>query len=224
MNKTRVLIADDHGLVRMALRTLLEAEPDIQVVGEAATTDAAIEGALRLLPDVLVLDMRMPGAGGVEVCHRVKAQAPNTAVLIVTSFDDDEELFGALEAGANGYLMKDSRPDRIVTAVRALHDGQSVFDAGIASRMVAGRVEQSGTASPFDPLSDRELEVLTLMARGHTNKDIARELWLGESTVKTHVSHVLRKLGASDRTSAVLTALRARLVRLDEGDGLPAEA
>lgn len=217
--KISVFIADDHALVRMALRTLLEGEPDIEVVGEAATTDAAIDGALRLLPNVLVLDMRMPGEGGVAVCRSVKSVAPEVAVLVVTSFDDDEELFGALEAGASGYLMKDTRPDRVVTAVRALHDGQCVFDAGIASRMVAGR---AATEGPVDQLSERELDVLSLMARGHSNKDIARELWLGESTVKTHVSHVLRKLGASDRTSAVLAALRAGLVRLD-GDAFPAE-
>lgn len=212
--KITVFIADDHELVRMALRTLLEGEPDIEVVGEAATTDAAIDGALRLRPNVLVLDIRMPGAGGVAACRSVKSVAPEIAVLVVTSFDDDEELFGALEAGAGGYLMKDTRPDRVVTAVRALHDGQCVFDAGIASRMVAGRAAAEG---PVDQLSERELDVLSLMARGHSNKDIARELWLGESTVKTHVSHVLRKLGATDRTSAVLAALRAGLVRLDEG-------
>lgn len=216
MEKTRVMIADDHGLVRMALRTLLEGEPDIEVIGEAENTDEAVTTALRLRPDVLVLDMRMPGAGGVEVCRRVKSQLPEVAVLIVTSFDDDEGLFGVLEAGASGYLMKDTRPDRIVTAVRALHDGQCVFDAAIASRMVAGRTGGStGTPESTDPLTERELEVLTLVARGHSNKDIARELWLGESTVKTHVSHVLRKLGAPDRTSAVLTALAAGLVRLD---------
>lgn len=224
METIRVLIADDHELVRMALRTLLEGEPDIEVVGEAASTEQAIALTCDLAPDVLVLDMRMPGGGGVEVCRSVKAELPGLAVLVVTSYDDDDELFGVLEAGASGYLMKDTRPDRVVTAVRALHDGQSVFDAGVASKMVAGRVRfQDDEQRSTEPLSERELEVLSLMARGHSNKDIARELWLGESTVKTHVSHVLRKLGASDRTSAVLTALRARLVRLEDGEDFPAE-
>lgn len=223
MEKIRVLIADDHELVRMALKTLVDAEPDLEVVGEAGTTDEAVSSAVELRPHVLVLDMRMPGGGGVEVCQRVKSELPDTAVLVVTSFDDDEELFGALEAGANGYLMKDTRPDRIVTAVRALHDGQCVFDAGIASRMVAGRVREAEATAASEPLTDRELEVIALMAQGHSNKDIARELWLGESTVKTHVSHVLRKLGAADRTSAVLMALRAGLVRLEDGMPLPAE-
>lgn len=218
MERIRVFIADDHELVRMALRTLLEAEPDLEVVGEAASTDEAIDGTFRTAPDVLLLDMRMPGRGGLDVCRRVKAVTPSVAVLVVTSFDDDDELFGALESGANGYLMKDTRPDRIVTAIRALRDGQYVFDAGIASRIVAGRVSDVNDARRLlaEPLSERELEVLSLMARGYSNKDIARELWIGESTVKTHVSHVLRKVGAGDRTSAVLSALRSGLVRLED--------
>lgn len=217
MEQIRVLIADDHALVRMALRTLLEAEPDLEVVGEAADTDSAIEAVLRLVPDVLLLDIRMPGRGGIEVCRSVKSVAPRICVLVLTSFDDDDELFGALEAGANGYLMKDTRPERIVTAVRALYDGQSVFDPAIASRLVSGRPAGDRHGLELaDPLSERELEVLELMARGHSNKDIARELWIGESTVKTHVSHVLRKLGESDRTNAVLRALRAGLVHLGD--------
>lgn len=218
MEKIRVLIADDHALVRMALRTLLEAEPDLEIVGEAGDTDSAIDATLRLVPDVLLLDLRMPGRGGIAVCQAVKSVIPRVAVLVLTSFDDDDELFGALEAGANGYLMKDSRPERVVTAVRALYDGQSVFDAGIASRMVTGRVDDGRQGDLIEPLSERELEVLGLMARGYANKDIARELWIGESTVKTHVSHVLRKLGESDRTSAVLRALRARIVPLEDGE------
>lgn len=219
MERIKIVIADDHALVRMALRTLLEGEPDLEVLGEAADTDSAIEATLRLMPDVLLLDLRMPGRGGIEVCRSVKSVAPRIAVLVLTSFDDDEELFGALEAGANGYLMKDTRPERVVTAVRSLYDGQSVFDPGIASRMVTGRAADDDRQSELvEPLSERELEVLGLMAHGFSNKDIARELWIGESTVKTHVSHVLRKLGESDRTSAVLRALRARLVRLEDAD------
>ncbi len=223
MEMIRVLIADDHELVRMALRTLLEAETDLEVVGEAHDTESAISQALSLQPDVLLLDLRMPGLGGIEVCRRVKSAIPDTAVLVITSFDDDEELFGALEAGANGYLMKDTRPDRVVHAVRSVYDGQTVFDAGIASRILNGRDESAGTSANnvlAEPLSDRELEVLTLMARGHGNRDIARELWIGESTVKTHVSHILRKLGQSDRTRAVVTALRSGLVALED-EGTP---
>jgi DNA-binding NarL/FixJ family response regulator len=211
----RVLIADDHALVRMALRTLLEGETDFEVVGEAANTDDAIEIALRLRPDVLVLDMRMPGRGGIEVCRAVKDANPDTAVLVLTSFDDDEELYGALDAGADGYLMKDIRPGRVPTAIRAVYEGQSVFDSAIASRIVAGKSTAVGSGDLVEPLSDRELEVLALMARGLSNRDIAQSLWLGESTVKTHVSHVMRKLAVNDRTSAVLKALRGGLVQLD---------
>lgn len=224
MAKTRVLIADDHALVRMALRTLMQDEPDIEVVGEAATSEEAIDAAISLEPDVLLLDMRMPGGGGVEVCRRVRRERPNVAVLVITSFDDDEELFGVLEEGARGYLMKDTRPDRIVSAVRALHDGQCVFDAGVASKMVAGRSRgPAASLGAADQLTERELEVLSLMARGRSNKDIARELWLGESTVKTHVSHVLRKLGVSDRTGAALMAIAAGLVSISAADPTPAE-
>ena len=216
METIRVLIADDHELVRMALRTLLEAEGDLEVVGEADDTESAIEGTLSLRPDVLLLDLRMPGGGGIEVCRRVKEAAPEIAILVITSFDDDEELFGALDAGANGYLMKDTRADRVVHAVRSLYDGQAVFDASIAQRLISGRAESvSANDLLSEPLSERELEVLTLMAHGRGNKEIARELWIGESTVKTHVSHILRKLGQSDRTRAVVAALRAGVVGLD---------
>src|SRR5574340_205830 len=222
MDAIRILIADDHELVRLALRTLLEAEGDLAVVGEACDTESAINEALALCPDVLLLDLRMPGSGGIDACRRIKAAAPEIAVLVITSFDDDEELFGALAAGANGYLMKDTRPDRIVNAVRSLHYGQAVFDAGIASRVISGR---SGATSANDllsePLSERELDVLRLIARGHGNREIARELWIGESTVKTHVSHILRKLGKSDRTQAVIAALRAGVVKIETGDSEP---
>lgn len=218
----RILIADDHELVRMALRTLLEAEGDLEVVAEASDTDGAIAQTLALLPDVLLLDLRMPGAGGIEVCRRVKQQAPDISVLVITSFDDDEELFGALDAGANGYLMKDTRPDRVVHAVRSLYCGQAVFDTSIASRVISGRGDDSTANERLaEPLSERELEVLGLMARGHGNKEIARELWIGESTVKTHVSHILRKLGQTDRTRAVITALRAGVVELEGGPHHP---
>lgn len=224
MEKIRVVIADDHGLVRLALRTLLDDEPDIEVVGEAADSEQACLVSLSSEPDVLLLDMRMPGGGGVEVCRRVRQALPEIAILVVTSFDDDDELFGVLDAGARGYLMKDTRPDRIARAIRAVHDGQSVFDAAIASKMVAGRTgAPAGASGLVEQLSERELEVLSLIARGYSNKDIARELWLGESTVKTHVSHVLHKLGASDRTSAALMALGAGLVRLEESFPTQAE-
>ena len=215
MTKIRVFIADDHELVRMGLRTLLEGEPDIEVVGEAQDSASAADGAILKRPDVLLLDLRMPGMGGVEVCRKVKEAAPEVSVLVVTSFDEDEEVFGVLDAGASGYLMKDTRPDRVAHAIRSVYEGQAVFDAAVASRIINGRSNgSSGNAVLADPLSERELEVLELMARGFSNKEIGKTLWIGETTVKTHVSHILRKLDQGDRTQAVLAALRAGIVQL----------
>jgi len=211
MDSIKVFIADDHELVRYALRTVLEDEGDIQVVGEAGDSESAVAGCQATTPDVLVLDMRMPGEGGVGVCRRVREACPGTAVLILTSFDGDEELFGALSVGANGYLLKDTRPERIVHAIRLVSDGEAVFDNAVATRIIN---RPSGGDTLPDPLSDREMEVLQLMAKGLSNKDIGQALWIGETTVKTHVSHVLRKLDSADRTQAVLAAVKAGLVRL----------
>jgi DNA-binding NarL/FixJ family response regulator len=215
VSQTRVFVADDHELVRYALRTLLEGEPDITVVGEAADTDAAVTGCVESAPDVLLLDLHMPGGGGVEVCRRVKAAAPGTLVLVLTSFDEDDEVFGALAAGANGYILKDTRPERVVDAIRSVTSGQAVFDAQVAERVIQGRVAPSPGDNMAEPLSEREMDVLQLMAKGLSNKEIGRSLWISETTVKTHVSHILHKMGQADRTQAVLAAVRDGLVRLD---------
>ena len=213
----RVFIADDHELVRFALRSLLEGEPDLDLVGEAENGDLAIERVLETKPDVLLLDMRMPGPGGPEVCRRVRQDCPDTRVLVLTSYDADEELFGILAAGASGYLLKDARPDTVAQAVRSVADGQAVFDETIAQRIIAGQtgaeIGAEGVALR-ESLSDREMEVLRLIAKGHSNKEIGRALWIGETTVKTHVSHILRKLNGSDRTQAVLTAVRLGIVSM----------
>jgi DNA-binding NarL/FixJ family response regulator len=212
MEQIRVLIADDHELVRYGLRTLLEAEPDIEVVGEAPDSAAAIDGCREVTPDVLLLDLRMPGIGGIEVCREVTSTCPGTAVLVLTSFDEDDDIFGVTSAGAAGYVLKDTRPEWLVRAIRSVADGQSVFDTGVANRIIAGRAENADDTA--DPLSEREMEVLQLMANGFSNKEIGRALWIGEATVKTHVSHILRKLGQADRTQAVLAGVKAGLVRL----------
>jgi len=211
----RVFVADDHELVRFAMRTLLEAQTGIEVVGEASDTQGAISGCEETEPDVLLLDMRMPGDGGVEVCRRVKESVPDTAVLVLTSFDEDDELFGVLSAGAAGYILKDTRPEHVVDAIRSVAAGQSVFDASVATRIISVRANSEGADATAEALSARELEVLRLMAKGLTNKEIGHALWIGETTVKTHVSHILRKMGQADRTQAVLAAVKGGLVRLN---------
>jgi DNA-binding NarL/FixJ family response regulator len=214
MEPIRVLIADDHELVRYALHALLEDEPDIEIIGEAVDSQSAVEQCLSAVPDVMLLDMRMPGGGGVEVCRRVKEMRPEIRVLVLTSFDDEEEVFGVLAAGACGYLLKDTRAERVAHAIRAVYDGQSVFDAAVADRIIAGRSAPNAVGDG-EALSEREMEVLRLMAQGMSNKEIGHALWIGETTVKTHVSHILRKLGQADRTQAVLTAVREGLVHLE---------
>ena len=216
MKPIRVFVADDHELVRYALRTLLDAEKDIEVVGEAGDTAGAIAGCGETSPDVLLLDLRMPGEGGVEACRRVRGNRPDTAVLVLTSFDEDDEVFGALSAGAAGYLLKDTPPEKLAAAIRAVADGESVFDASISRRILAGRPPSKVVNFDFEPLSERETEVLKLMTKGMSNKEIGRALWIGETTVKTHVSHILRKLGQADRTQAVIIAVKAGLVRLED--------
>jgi len=217
MDRIRIFIADDHELVRYALRTLLENEPGIEVVGESPDGEGAVDAVGELEIDVVLLDLRMPGIGGVEACRRVKEIDPEVKVLVLTSFGDDDEVFGVLAVGAGGYILKDTRPDLVVQAIRAVALGQAVFDSKIAARVIAGKgdSEPEPNAELLDRLSDRELEVLRLMAKGMSNKEIGRELWIGETTVKTHVSHILRKLDQSDRTQAVLTAVQAGLVRLE---------
>lgn len=211
MDLIRVFVADDRELVRYALRTLLGAEPDIEVVGEATDSESAVAGCRDTNPDVVVLDSRMRG-DGVEACRAVRDACPQTAVLVLSSFDGTEGVFEALSAGACGYLLRDTRPEHIVHAIRAIADGEAVFDPSVVDCIIAGRTHGSGDLE--DPLSDREMDVLDLMARGLSNKEIGRALWIGETTVKTHVSHILRKLDQADRTQAVLAAVRLGIVRL----------
>lgn len=219
MEPIRVHIVDDHELVRYALRTLLEDDPGITVVGESADGEAAVKAVCESEVDVVLMDLRMPGMGGVEACRRIKAEKPDLGVLVLTSFDDDDEVFGVLAVGAGGYIMKDTRPELILQAVRTIADGQAVFDSKIAARVIAGKTEdeKEPDAELMGRLSERELEVLGLMAKGMSNKEIGGALWIGETTVKTHVSHILRKLDQSDRTQAVLLAVQAGLVRLPGG-------
>jgi DNA-binding NarL/FixJ family response regulator len=205
----RVLIADDHELVRLGLRAVLE-DAGFEVVGEADDGRSAVEQALALQPDVLLLDLRMPGMDGLEACRHVRVQAPSVRVVVLTSFAEDEDVFGAITAGATSYIMKDIAPDALVGTLRSVAQGEAVFDTGVAQRVLDRR--NGSTGSESDILSPREMEVLGLMARGLTNRSIAAQLWISEATVKSHVSHILAKLGQSDRTQAIVFAMRSGLV------------
>lgn len=205
----RVVLADDHELVRVALRAVLE-EAGIAVVGEASGGIEAIELATTLAPDVLLLDMRMPDMDGVQVCRQVSESAPQVRTVILSSFAADEDVFGALAAGAASYIMKDVAPDALVAALRGVASGQTVLDRSVAQRVFDG---PRPTADPEDdPLSPREHEVLGLMAQGLTNQQIAAHLWISGPTVKTHVGHILAKLGQPDRTQAILHAMGKGIV------------
>jgi DNA-binding NarL/FixJ family response regulator len=213
---TTIVIADDHELVRLGLRGVLE-EAGLSVVGEACDGGAAVERAIELRPDVLLLDLRMPVLDGVEVCRRVRAEAPGVRIVVLTSFAEDEDIFSAISAGAAGYVMKDIAPDVLVGTIRGVADGQTVLDPVISQRVIDRGADR--VAPVPELLSPREMDVLGLMAEGLTNRQIATRLWISEATVKSHVSHILAKLGRTDRTQAIVFAMRAGLVRPPIGDG-----
>ena len=206
----RVLIADDHAVVRQGLRTYLELQADIDVVAEAADGDAAVTEAARLAPDVVLLDLAMPRLDGVAALRLLRERAPAARVIVLTSFGEDERLFDALRAGAAGFLLKDTEPAELLRAIRGAHDGQSPLSPTTATRVVE-ELARGGRPRAAELLTPRELEVLRLIARGSSNKRIALELGVAEKTVKTHVGHVLGKLGLSDRTQAALYAVREGL-------------
>lgn len=212
-----VLLVDDDALVRAGLRAILEAQPDIRVVGEAADGAAVIPLVRRLAPDVVAMDVRMPLMDGIEATRAVlRAFAPPPKILVVTTFEEDQYVYGALRAGADGFLLKRARPAEIVHAVRLVAEGESLlFPAALRSLAAAqpGTAnEEARAAVAAARLTDREGEVLRLIARGLTNAEIAAELVLGTETVKSHVSAVLAKLGARDRTQAVITAYESGFV------------
>jgi DNA-binding NarL/FixJ family response regulator len=209
----RVLIADDHAVVRQGLRTFLDLQADIDVVGEAADGEEAVAVAAEHAPDVILLDLVMPRLDGIGALRRLRETAPAARVIVLTSFGEDERLFTALRAGASGYLLKDVEPAELVRSIRTVHGGGAPLSPAVAARVVE-ELASGGAAgrAPADDLTPRELEVLCLIARGRSNKRIALELGVAEKTVKTHVSHVLAKLGLSDRTQAALYAVREGLV------------
>jgi DNA-binding NarL/FixJ family response regulator len=206
----RVLVADDHAVVRQGLRTYLELQDDVEVVGEAADGEAAVAAAERLAPDIVLLDLAMPRLDGVGALRALRERVPAARVLVLTSFGEDDRLFAALRAGAAGFLLKDTEPPELVRAIRSAHAGEAPLSPATATRVVE-ELARGGRPRAADLLTPRELEVLRLIARGRSNKRIALELGVAEKTVKTHVGHLLGKLGLSDRTQAALYAVREGL-------------
>jgi DNA-binding NarL/FixJ family response regulator len=214
--RIRVLIADDHALVRVGTREILEREDDIEVVGEAADGEEAIELADRLLPDVALIDIAMPGLNGIEVTRSMKTEHPQIGVLVLTVHDEDPYVYAMLEAGAAGYLLKDIHGSQLVDAVRSVRAGEAVLHPAITEK-VLGRFRPAGmTEGNPEPLTDRELEVLRLAARGMSNKAIASELGLSSRTVQVHLGHIFKKLRVASRTEAVIHGLRRRWLRLED--------
>jgi NarL family two-component system response regulator LiaR len=207
----RVLVVDDHAVVREGLRAFLELQEGIEVVAEAGDGREAVEAAARLRPDVILMDLVMPRLDGVAAMRELRVVVPDARVIVLTSFLDDDKLLPAVRAGAAGYLLKNARPEELVRAVHAAHAGEALLDPVVAARLVE-TLAADGGAEPLDRLTPREREVLVLIGRGFPNKLIARELGLAEKTVKTHVGHVLAKLGVTDRTQAAIAAVRAGLV------------
>ena len=212
----RILIADDHAIMREGLRALIDAKPDMEIVGEAADGIEAVLKARSLQPDVILLDLVMPRQDGIEAIREIKQENPNARVLVLTSFAEDEKVFPAIKAGALGYLLKDSSPQELLHAIRDVHQGQSSLHPTIALKLIRELSRPSDLPPTEEPLTEREVEVLRLVAQGLTNQEIAEKLVISERTVGTHVSNILGKLHLANRTQAALYALREGLASLDQ--------
>lgn len=210
MDKIRLLIVDDHPVVRDGLRGMLEHQPDFEVVGEAGDGRQAVDSAERLRPDIVLMDLRMPVMDGVAALGEIKTRQPQIQVLVLTTYDSDADILPAIEAGASGYLLKDSSREDLYDGIRAAARGETVLAPAVAARLV-GRMRTPAD----DQLSSRELEVLQLVAEGASNSDIAAQLHISQATVKSHLVNIFGKLGVSDRTAAVTAALRRGILRLE---------
>jgi DNA-binding NarL/FixJ family response regulator len=214
MAAIRLLIVDDQALFREGLRTLLSVQPGLEVAGEAANGEEALRQAAALRPDVILMDLQMPVMDGAAATRRMKVQQPDAKVIILTTFDDDENVFEGLRAGAVGYLLKDTPSAKLVEAIRLAARGESFLEPSVAAKVVSefARLSPRPTDALAEPLSDREIEVLRLVARGASNKEIAAELVIAEGTVKNHLTSILAKLGVSDRTEAAVKARELGLI------------
>lgn len=212
--KISVFIADDHPVVRQGLASFLNLQPDIELVGEAADGREAVDMVLDLMPDVVLMDLAMPVVDGIEAIRRIRARSPSTKVIALTSFSEEARLFAAVKAGAAGYLLKDTDPAEIVKGIRMVSNGEALISPAAAAKLMQEFAEGSADKTA-EPLTTREIEVLRLIARGLSNREIATELVLSEKTVKTHVSNILAKLHLADRTQAALYAVKKRLVDID---------
>lgn len=204
----RVLVVDDHEIIRTGFRMILESEDDLEVVGDAADGEIAIARAVELRPDVVLMDVQMPRLDGVEATRRIVEQVPGCRVVILTTFDDDDYVFAALRAGASGFLLKNAPPEDLVSAIRVVAQGHSLLAPEVTQRVIARSTERMREvrAPGLDELTERELDVLVAMARGWSNSEIAANLFVSEATVKSHVSRILMKLGVRDRVQAVIVA------------------
>src|ERR1700733_5298637 len=215
----RVLIADDHALFRRGLEMVLEEEDDIDLVGQASDGTEAVAVAGEALPDVVLMDIRMPKITGIEACRATKEVAPSAKIVMLTISDEEEDLFEAIRAGASGYLLKDIPLDEVADAVRAVHGGQSLINPSMAGKLLSEfatlakrDTEEPPQQVPAPRLTDREIQVLRLVARGMNNRDIAKELFISENTVKNHVRNILEKLQIHSRMEAVMVAVREKLI------------
>ena len=214
MESMKVLIADDHPVVREGISAMLNRQPDIEVVGEAENGRECVEKTRELRPDIVLMDLRMPEMDGVEAMRQIAATNPEVRFIVLTTYDNDEYIFKGIEAGARAYLLKDSPREELFKAIRAVHRGESLIQPAVAGKVLDRFAELSRQVQAPEALSDREVEVVKLMAEGTANKEIAVSLHISESTVKTHIQTIFQKLGVSDRTGAVTQAIRKGIIRL----------
>lgn len=215
--KIRIFLADDHAVVRKGLETLIGTHDDMQVVGTAVNGAEAVDQAARLQPDVILLDLQMPHKTGLEAIVDIKASDPKARILVLTSFSDDSTVFSAIKAGALGYILKDSSPQELIQAIRNVHQGRPSLHPDIALKMMHELNKPPANLPPTeDPLTEREVDVLKLVARGLSNQEIADRLVLSERTVRTHISNILGKLHLANRTQVALYALRQGLAQLND--------